>query len=123
MSRSVIKDKSIAVVDDSLVRGTTSSKIVKMLKDAGAKEVHLFLSSPGIKYSCFFGIDTPTNEELISANSTPDEIAKIIGADSVNFLSIEDMKECLKTQDKYCYACFDGNYPISTKSFEKVCSL
>ena len=110
--KSVINGKSIAVVDDSLVRGTTSTKIVKMLREAGAKEIHLFLSSPGIKFSCFFGIDTPTRKELISSHSTPAEIAKIIGADSVTFLRIEDLKECLKCPEKYCYACFDGNYSI-----------
>ena len=114
--KSVIKGKSIAVVDDSLVRGTTSSKIVKMLKEAGAKEVHLFLSSPGIKYSCFFGIDTPTSKELISSKLTPDEIANVINADSVTFLKIEDLKNCLKTPKKHCYACFDGNYPIPIHS-------
>jgi len=110
--KSVIKGKKLAVIDDSLVRGTTSSKIVKLLKSAGAKEVHLFLSSPGITHSCFFGIDTPTRKELLSANHTPDDIAKIIGADSVTFLDIEDLKQCVKNPDKFCYACFTGNYPI-----------
>ncbi len=110
--KSVIKGKKLAVIDDSLVRGTTSSKIVKLLKSAGAKEVHLFLSSPGITHSCFFGIDTPTKKELLSANHSPEEIAKIIGADSVTFLNIEDLKQCVKNPDKFCFACFTGNYPI-----------
>lgn len=110
--KSVINGKRLAVVDDSLVRGTTSSKIVKLLKDAGAKEVHLFLSSPGITHSCFFGIDTPTRKELLSSQYTPKEIAKLIGADSVSFLKIEDMKECVKEPNKFCYACFNGDYPI-----------
>ena len=110
--KSVINGKSVAVIDDSLVRGTTSSKIVKMLKEGGAKEVHLFLSSPEIKKSCFFGIDTPTESELISSNETPDTIAKIIGADSVTFLTIDDLKSCLKEPDKFCFACFNGDYPV-----------
>ena len=113
--KSVIKDKSLAVVDDSLVRGTTSSKIVQMLKEAGAKEVHLFLSSPEIKKSCFFGIDTPTEKELISSRMSKEEIAKFINADSVTFLPLDDLKSCLKEKEKYCYACFNGDYPITIK--------
>jgi amidophosphoribosyltransferase len=83
-----------------------------MLKDAGAKEVHMFLSSPEIKYSCFYGINTPTREELISANNSKEKIAKMIGADSVNFLEINNLRDCLKDPNKYCYACFNGNYSI-----------
>ncbi|HOV13508.1 MAG TPA: amidophosphoribosyltransferase, partial [Spirochaetota bacterium] len=86
--KSVIDGKSIAVIDESLVRGTTSRKIVQILKESGAKEIHLFLSSPEIKHSCHFGIDTPTRKELISSSKTPEEIAKEIGADSVTFLNI-----------------------------------
>ena len=94
-----------------------------MLRDNGAKEVHMFLLSPGIKYSCFFGIDTPTRKELISANNTPEEIARIIDADSVTFLNIEDMKSCLKYPDKYCYACFNGNYSIPVCIEDEVCKV
>lgn len=112
--KSVINNKSIAVIDDSLVRGTTSSKIVRMLKEAGAREVHMFLSSPEIKYSCFYGINTPTREELISANHSREKIAEMIGADSVNFLKIEDLRECLEKPDNYCYACFKGKYAIKS---------
>lgn len=118
--KSVIKDKKIAIIDDSLVRGTTSSKIVNMLKNAGAKEVHLFLSSPEIKYSCYYGIDTPTREELLSSKYSSKEIAKIIGADSVNFLDIEDLKKCVKEPEKFCYACFNGEYPIPVND-KKLC--
>lgn len=110
--KSVIEGKSVAVVDDSLVRGTTSRKIVNMLKEAGAKEVHLFLSSPEIKHSCFFGINTPTEKELISSRFDPIEIAKELGADSVTFIGIKELRECLSEPDKFCYACFDGNYAI-----------
>lgn len=114
----IIYNKSVAVIDDSIVRGTTSSKIVRILKDAGAKEVHLFFSSPEIKHSCFFGIDTPTKKELISANYSKEKIAEIIDADSVTFLEIENLKKCLKEPFKYCYACFNGNYPIKESSEE-----
>lgn len=114
--KSVIEGKSIAVIDDSLVRGTTSRKIVQILKEAGAKEVHLFLSSPEIKFSCHFGIDTPTRKELISSSKTPSEVAKEIGADSVTFLDIEDLKQCVAEPEKYCYACYTGEYPIRLKS-------
>lgn len=109
---SVIEGKKIAVVDDSLVRGTTSSKIVSMLKEAGAKEVHMYLSSPEIIGSCYFGIDTPTTKELISSSHTPEQIAKKIGADSVTFLSIDDLKSCVKKPDSFCYGCYTGKYPI-----------
>ncbi|MCG8573013.1 MAG: amidophosphoribosyltransferase [Spirochaetes bacterium] len=111
--KTVINGKSIAVIDDSLVRGTTSSKIVEILKDAGAKEVHLFLSSPEIKYSCFFGIDTPTRKELISSKLKPEEIAAQIGADSVTFLTIEDLKISVENPGDYCYACFNCDYPFA----------
>ncbi len=111
----VVDGKRMAVIDDSLVRGTTSKRIVKMLKEAGAKEVHMFLSSPEVKHSCFFGIDTPTEKELISANKNPEEVAKEIGADSVTFLRVEDLKGCVKEPDKFCFACFDGNYCIEVE--------
>ncbi len=120
--KSVINGKSIAVVDDSLVRGTTSTKIVKMLREAGAKEVHMFYSSPEIKFSCFYGIDTPTRKELSSSSHSPQEIAEILGADSVTFLSIGDLRDCLKEPDKYCYSCFDGEYGIPIEGLEKSCA-
>ncbi len=110
--RSVIERKVLAVIDDSLVRGTTSSKIVQILKEAGAKEVHLFLSSPEIKYSCYYGIDTPSRDELISSSNSPEKISKIIGADSVSFMPVEKLRECLGEPNKFCYACFNGDYPI-----------
>lgn len=108
---SEIEGKTLSVIDDSLVRGTTSTKIVKMLRDAGAKEIHMYLASPEIIGSCYYGINTPTTEELISTKNTPEEIAKIIGADSVTFLSVDDLKECLTYSDKYCYGCFNKVYP------------
>ncbi len=106
----LIKDKRVAIIDDSLVRGTTSRQIVKMLKDAGAKEVHMRIAAPEIKYPCRYGIDTPTQEELISSKYTPKEIAKKIGADSVGFLSIEGLKNALGRDREYSLVSFDGNY-------------
>ena len=106
--KSVIEGKSIAVIDDSLVRGTTSRKIVQILKERGAKEIHLFLSSPEIKQSCYFGIDTPNRKELITSIKTSSQNANDIGADIVTFLDIEDLKKCLKSPNNYCYACFSA---------------
>jgi len=110
--KEVVKDKKIILVDDSLLRGTTSRLIVKMLREAGAKEIHLRLSSPEIKCPCYFGIDIPTREELISNRMTPEEIADHIGADSVFFLPVESLMGCLGNPDDFCYACFTGIYPI-----------
>ncbi len=114
--RETIAGKKIILVDDSLVRGTTSRILVKMLKDAGAAEVHLRLSSPELKWPCFFGIDIPTREELISNSKTPEQIAEYIGADSVMFLPSEQLKKCVKTPGDYCYACFCGDYPYDRLS-------
>ena len=113
--RETVAGKRIILIDDSLVRGTTSKILVKMLKDAGAAEVHLRLSSPEIKYPCFFGIDIPTREELISNSKTPEQIAEHIGADSVMFLPVEKLKECVGHCEDYCYACFCGDYPVNPK--------
>lgn len=117
--RAVVKNKRITIIDDSLVRGTTSSIIVKLLKEAGAKEVHLRLSSPEIKCPCFFGIDIPTKEELISNRMSPDEIAHVIGADSVQFLPLEYLKKCVSNPEDFCFACFSGKYPVKVKDPEK----
>ncbi len=106
----LIKDKKVAIIDDSLVRGTTSKQIVKMLKDAGAKEVHMRIAAPEIKYPCRYGIDTPTKEELISSKLTPEEIAKKIGAESVAFLSIDGLTNALGRDRKYSLVSFDGSY-------------
>ena len=113
--REAIQGKKIILIDDSLVRGTTSKILVKLLKDAGAAEVHLRLSSPELKWPCFFGIDIPTREELISNTMTPDQIAAHIGADSVMFLPLQKLKDCVSTRNEYCYACFCGDYPVEIK--------
>ncbi len=108
--REAIKGKRIILVDDSLVRGTTSKIIVKLLNEAGAKEVHLRLSSPEIINPCYFGIDTPTHEELISNSLTPEKIAKHIGADSVMFLPLAELKNCSEQAEDFCFACFGDKY-------------
>ena len=106
----LIKGKRVAIIDDSLVRGTTSKQIVRMLKEAGASEVHMRIAAPEIKYPCRYGIDTPTKQELISTRFTPEEIAANMGADSLGFLSIEGLKESLGTDRNYSLVSFDGKY-------------
>lgn len=110
--RDVIRGKRVILVDDSLVRGTTAKILVALMKEAGATEVHLRLSSPEIRWPCFFGIDIPTREELISNHMTAEEIARFIDADSVRFLSVEQLQRCLDLPSDYCFACFTGRYPF-----------
>jgi len=109
--RDVLKGKRVAVIDDSIVRGTTSRKIVKILRDAGATEVHLRISSPPTRWPCFYGIDTPKRQELIASEHPPEEIAKFVTADSLGYLSIEGMREAVGGEG-YCDACFSGAYPV-----------
>ncbi|MBI4212659.1 MAG: amidophosphoribosyltransferase [Deltaproteobacteria bacterium] len=110
----VLKGKRVVVVDDSIVRGTTSMKIVKMIRAAGAKEVHVRISSPPIKWPCFYGIDIPTREELIAAHQSVEEIRGFLTADSLGYLSHERLYwfEKLEPREWYCDACFTGKYPI-----------
>jgi len=111
--KEIIAGKRIAIIDDSIVRGTTARKIVKMLRDVGAKEVHLRISAPPILHSCFYGIDTPTKEELIAHTHDLEETRQYLAADSLAYLSLEKMMEVLENgKKKFCSACFDGNYPI-----------
>jgi amidophosphoribosyltransferase len=105
----VIKDKRVVVIDDSIVRGTTSVKIVRMLRKAGAKEIHFRVGSPPITHSCFYGVDTPNRESLLAAQKTVKEIRDFIGVDSLAYLSIPGLKRALGN-DSYCYACFSGQY-------------
>jgi amidophosphoribosyltransferase len=107
-----LKGKRVVVVDDSIVRGTTSRKIVKMLKEAGAVEVHMRISSPPTRWPCYFGIDTPTRDQLIASRNDVEEIRKFIGADSLGYLSLEGMLEAVGKRDIFCAACFDGDYPV-----------
>lgn len=107
----IIANKRVVVVDDSIVRGTTSRKIVKMLRSAGAGEVHFRVSAPPWRNPCFFGIDTPDKQELAASAHSADDIRKQIGADSLGYLSIEGLKKVVPRTVSYCFACFDGNYP------------
>ena len=110
---SVVKGKSVIMVDDSIVRGTTSGKIVRMLKEAGATAVHMCVSSPPIGFPCYFGIDTSMRKELIAASKAVEEIRKFIGADSLHYLSIEGLQHAIfnLVPEKMCYACFNCDYP------------
>jgi amidophosphoribosyltransferase len=106
----LIEGKRVAIIDDSLVRGTTSKQIVKILKEAGALEVHMRIASPEIKFPCRYGIDTPTTEELISSSLTPNEISKKIGSTTLGFLSIDGLTDALGKEQNYSLVSFDGNY-------------
>lgn len=107
-----VEGKRVVMLDDSIVRGTTCDRIVKMLKEAGAKEVHLRISSPPFMWPCYYGTDIPSKEELIACNHTVEEIGKLSGADSIGFLPAESLPEMLFNKDcGYCDACFTGNYP------------
>ena len=108
--RSLIAGKSLLVIDDSIVRGTTSKRIVRMLKDAGAKEVHFRVASPEIKFPCYYGIDTPNKEELISNNMTKDEVCKYIEADSLEYLSVDDLVNAIGNDRNYALESFNGDY-------------
>jgi len=127
--RSVIEGRRIVLIDDSIVRGTTSRKIVGMVRHAGAKEIHLRISSPPTTGPCHYGIDTPKREELIAATHSIAEIARYIGADSLGYLSHEGLLSAVaEDRNRYCSACFSGNYPVALpeegrdqlKLFEKV---
>jgi amidophosphoribosyltransferase len=108
----LLNGKKIVVIDDSIVRGTTSKQIVSILKHAGAKEVHMRIASPAIKHPCRYGIDTPSYQELISANLSEDEVRDYIGADSLKFLSIDSLVKSIGNERKYSLVSFDGNYFI-----------
>lgn len=113
--KQVLKGQRVVLVDDSMVRGTTSKKLVQMLKASGAKEVHLLISSPPILYPCYYGIDTSTRDELIAARQDVEGIRKYIGADSLHFLSLEGLLRAVKGgPEDFCTACFTGNYPLGT---------
>jgi amidophosphoribosyltransferase len=111
--REVLEGKRVVIIDDSIVRGTTSRKIVKMVRNAGAREVHVLISSPPTSYPCYYGIDTPTRKELISSSHTVEEICRYITADSLGYLSQEGLLRSVGGERSgYCRACFSGEYPI-----------
>ena len=110
--REIVRGKRVVMVDDSIVRGTTSARIVKMLKDAGAKEVHVRISSPPFKYPCYFGTDVPSSDQLPAFSHTVEQIAEMIGADSLGYLDLNRLSELIDGDQGYCNACFSGDYPL-----------
>ena len=108
--RRILEGRRVVVVDDSIVRGTTSRSLVAMLRGAGATEVHFRVSSPPIGWSCYYGIDTPNRKELIASAHTVEEIRKYLHVDSLGYLSMDGLRSCVTRPDEHCYACFDGNY-------------
>lgn len=109
-----VKGKRVILIDDSIVRGTTSKHLVDSLRKAGAKEVHFLVASPVVKFPCYFGIDTPYRSELIGANHSIEEMADMIGADSLGYLSMNGMYNTFKGKEGFCVGCFNGVYPVST---------
>ena len=118
-NRARINGKRVVLVDDSIVRGTTSTKIVEMVRSAGATQVHMRISSPPTTESCYFGIDTPERDKLLAARHSVDEMAKLIGVDSLAFISIDGLYRAMglpgrdNRKPQYCDACFTGDYPIA----------
>lgn len=111
---SVVKDKRVVVIDDSIVRGTTSARTLKLLRDAGAKEIHMRVSAPPFLNPCYYGTDIDSRENLIACSHSVEEIAKIIGADTLGYLSVDEVKRIACGEDcGFCTACFDGEYPTS----------
>ena len=114
--RGIVDGKRVVMIDDSIVRGTTSKHIVRLLKEAGAKEVHVRIASPAIQNPCYYGIDMSTREELIAANNSLEEIAELIEADSIEYLSVEGMKQAIVRERSIhqgiCHACMTGEYPV-----------
>ncbi len=121
--RHLLEGKRVILVDDSVVRGTTSRKIVRMVRNAGAREVHLRISCPPTKSPCFYGVDTPSVAELIAANNTVEEIRRFVEADSLGYLSLSGLREAVgDDRHDYCYACYTGNYPTELINIEELMS-
>lgn len=111
--KEVVQGKRVVMIDDSIVRGTTSERIVRMLKNAGATEVHVRISSPPFKYPCFFGTDIPSSEQLIAYDHSVEEIRKEIGADTLGYLDLNRLSELIEGDTGYCHGCFTGQYPVA----------
>jgi len=120
--RNVLAGKRVVLIDDSIVRGTTSKKIVRMVRDAGAKEVHMRISCPPTISPCYYGVDTPSKDHLIAANKTVEEIRQYIGADSLAYLSLEGLRTAVGDSDPrtYCTACYTGKYPTKIVDVEEI---
>lgn len=125
-NRAIVEGKRIVLVDDSIVRGTTSRKIVEMMRSSGAAEVHLRISSPPVQYGCFYGIDTPSRQDLMASRLTVSQMAEFIGADSLAFISEDGMYRAMgeaarnSKLPQYCDACFTGDYPVSLTDFDEA---
>jgi amidophosphoribosyltransferase len=122
--RHLLQGKRVVLVDDSIVRGTTSRKIVRMVRQAGAREVHVRISCPPTISPCFYGVDTPTRSELIASNHNVEEIRRFVEADSVGYLSIGSLRKAVGDDEKheYCYACYSGDYPTELINIEELIS-
>ena len=120
--RHLLAGKRVVLVDDSIVRGTTSRKIVRMVRQAGAREVHLRISCPPTRSPCFYGVDTPTKSELIGANNTVEEIRLFVGADTLGYLSLAALREAVSDRERleYCYACYTGDYPTELINIQEL---
>jgi amidophosphoribosyltransferase len=117
--RELVAGKRVVLVDDSLVRGTTSRKLVRMMREAGATEIHMRISCPPTISPCYYGVDTPTKEELIASSNTPEQICKYMGADSLGYLSLGGLKQAVAdTEGKFCTSCYTGNYPTDLVQLE-----
>lgn len=122
--REIIAGKRLVVVDDSIVRGNTSKQIVALLKEAGATEVHMRISSPPVVCPCYYGIDTDSHDQLIAANNSVGEIGDFLAADSLAYISMEGLMRAINNSDnEFCKACFDGSYPIPREREQEVCKL
>jgi amidophosphoribosyltransferase len=117
--RHLLQGKRVILVDDSIVRGTTSKKIVRMVRNAGAREVHMRISCPPTVSPCYYGVDTPSKRELIAANQTIDEIREFIEADSLAYLAMDKLQEAVKDTGQYCYSCYTGKYPTELIQIEE----
>ncbi|MGD0616916.1 MAG: amidophosphoribosyltransferase [Bryobacteraceae bacterium] len=119
--RHLLEGKRVVLVDDSIVRGTTSRKLVRMVRSAGAREVHMRISCPPTVSPCFYGVDTPSKSELIAANNTVEEIRRFVEADSLGYLSLGSLSQAVDDHDgRYCYACYTGNYPTELVQIEEL---
>jgi amidophosphoribosyltransferase len=121
-ARNLLEGRRVILIDDSIIRGTTSRKIVRMVRGAGASEVHLRISCPPTISPCFYGVDTPSKRELIAANKSIDEICDYIEADSLAYLSLDGLLKCCRGEvhTGYCTACYTGNYPTQWVNLEEI---
>ena len=116
--KEAIEGKRVVMIDDSIVRGTTCARIVSLLKNAGAKEVHVRISSPPFLHPCYFGTDIPSEEQLIASGNTVEQVCRIIGADSLGYLEVDRLSEMICGRKGFCDACFTGNYPIEPPTID-----